>query len=417
MSRRDSLGIYNSHKSQMHPSRAYGLWCLLLLFSANAFAADWRPPTAQLAGKIAAITGPGVIALEINNRSSISAAEVDVIRQELTTDLSAAGIRVWAPDQAAAVVKVTLSENLQNYVWIAEIQQGTSESSVLMISIPGPDTSAGVQNALPVTLHATPLISASEPILDVALLDGNPRRLLALEAASVEIFESKADRWVQTQSLPISHDSSFPRDLRGRIVLRGDHLFDAYLPGMVCRSSNSFPLKMDCARSDDPWPLQTANSGVAGFFSPARNFFTGALAPGIGKQRAAPQFFTAAAIPREKYVLWILAGVDRQLHLLDGINEQAAPKIRWGSDIAGVHTDCRSSWQVLATSANDEGEDWIQSFEFPDRAPVAVSEKMTVDGKITALWAAPDGKSAIAIRRQTDGSKYEATQLTFTCNQ
>ena len=37
--------------------------------------------------------------------------------------------------------------------------------------------------------------------------------------------------WELEASVPIAHSRAFPRDLRGRLLLRRDHLFDVYLPG------------------------------------------------------------------------------------------------------------------------------------------------------------------------------------------
>jgi hypothetical protein len=413
---RCSLGIYNSRNPEMFPSCLRWLACLLLLLRC-AFASDWRIPEAQLAEKIAAITGPGVIALNLDNRSSISSADIDSIRHRLVNDLGGHGIRVWDPDQAAAVIAVTFSENLQSYVWVAEVHQGTAEPVLIMLSTPRPETAPNAQNAFPLVLRATPLISSPDAILDLAVVEGNPRRVLALSATSVTIYDFKDNRWIQAQALPVTHSKPFPRDLRGRVVLRSDHLFDAYLPGVFCRSANSSPLTMNCSASDDPWPLQTQDFGVSAFFSPARNFFTGALAPGIGKQKAAPPFYAAAAVPGDKYALWIFAGVDGQLHLFDGINQQTLPKVRWGSDIAGIHADCRPAWQVIATSAGDENQDALQAFEFPDREPVAVSQKMNLNGEVTALWPAHDGKTVVAVYRDAENGNYEAVQLTLTCSQ
>jgi hypothetical protein len=415
----DHSPVYNAPNPEMlvPPSRMHWLWCVLLLLSQVAQASDWRRTQTQLAEKIAAVTGPGVVALNVSNRSSISSADVEEIRRWLITSLAASGVRVWEPDQAAATVQVTLSESLQNYVWVAEIRQGSNELSVALVSMPRPDSALSAQSAFPLTLRATQLVSQPDPILDAAVLEGNPRRMLVLGGAQVIVYEFKDGRWVPGQSLAINSARPFPRDLRGRILLRKDHLFDAYLPGLVCRSTNSSPLALNCSRSDDPWILQTQELGVSGFFAPARNFFTGALVPGISQQKSAPAFYSAAAVPRDKYVLWIFAGVDGQLHLLDGINNQALGKIRWGSDIAGVHAACRQGWQVLATPSKNGAQDSIQAFEFPDREPVAVSQNLTLNGNITALWTAQDGESATAVFHDAEKGNYEALLFNFTCGQ
>jgi hypothetical protein len=409
--------VYNAPHPQMFPSRVRWLWCVLILVSQTATASDFRTLETRLAEKIAAITGPGVIALEITNRSSISSADVEAIRRSLISDLASAGVRVWEPDQAAAIAKLTFSGSLQNYVWVAEVRQGTSEPGVIIISIPHPESTPTSQTVMPISLHISPLISSPERVLDAAVLEGNPRKLLVLRADAVTVYDFKDNLWVQTEALAIAHTHPFPRDLRGRIILRRDHPLDAYLPGLACHSTSAAPLGMNCSQSDDPWPLQAQDSSVSSFFSPAQNFFTGALVPGVGKQKSAPAFYSAAAVPREKYSLWIFAGVDRQVHLLDGINQQTLEKVRWGSDIAGVHASCRPTSQVLAISAGDETTDSVQAFEFPDREPIAVSPKLNVNGKITALWSTQTGDGAIAVYRNADSGDYEAAQLNLTCSQ
>jgi len=248
------------------------------------------------------------------------------------------------------------------------------------------------------------------------VLEGNPRRAVVLSDSAVSVFDFKDGHWLQTQSLPIAHATSFPRDIRGRLVLRKDHLFDAYLPGVICHSSEAGSLSLNCSRSDDPWPLAIAEFGVSGFFAPARNFFTGVLTPGIGKQRSAPAFYSASAIPKDKYVLWIFGGVDGQVHLLDGINQQTSSRLRWGSDIAGIRAACRPDWLVLATAQGDE-EDSIQAFEIPDREPVAASQKLPIHGRVTALWTQQNGEAATAVYRNADTGNYEALQLTLACGQ
>lgn len=407
--------IYNSRNLQMTSPSSPVRWslCLFLLLSRLSLASDWRQPVSELVPKIVAVTGPGVVALEVNNRSSISSADVEEIRRVIVSSLSAAGVRVWQPDQAAASIKLTLSENLQNYVWVAEIQQASNDSHVILVSSPRTNFAVASQNAPPINIRATSLISQPDPILDVAILDGSPQRILVLGRTAITLEQLQNGAWTVVQSLPITSPDPLPRDARGRVFLRKDHLFDVYLPGLICQSTNSAPLHMNCAASEDPWPL--ANAGLSAFFSPARNFFTGALVPGIGKQRSAPPFYSAASIPRPNYVLWVFAGLDGQVHLLDGINQQVLPRAHWGSDVATVHTACRPDSQVLADSVETQSADSLQAFEFADREPAAVSPKLALNGNITALWAAPAGDTAIAVYRNSGTGNYEALQINLDC--
>jgi hypothetical protein len=152
-------------------------------------------------------------------------------------------------------------------------------------------------------------------------------------------------------------------------------------------------------------------------FSPARNFFTGALTPGIGKQKSAPAFFSGAAVPRQNYTLWLFAGVDGQVHLLDGINDQVAGRLRWGSDLAGLRAECRPGSQVLATTPQEDAQDSLQAFEMPDREPLAVSQKIALNGSVTAMWTAQNGNAVNAVIHNLATGNYDALQIVLVCNQ
>ena len=198
-------------------------------------------------------------------------------------------------------------------------------------------------------------------------------------------------------------------------MVRQDHLFDVYLPGVFCQSSGSAPLSLACRESDDPWPLSSLFS-LGGFFAPTRNFFSGVLSPGLGKQTTTAKFYSAAPLQRANYILWIFAGVDGQAHLLDGVSDQVL-RLNWGSDLAGVKTSCGSGWQVLATRAGNDSGDSVRAYEFPDRDPVAVSEPLDFGGGITALWTEAKGGTAVAVSRNAETGNYEAFRLAVACGQ
>jgi hypothetical protein len=73
-----NAAIYNSPNLEMMfpSSRLRWALCLCLFFSHLSHATDWHDPVSQLAAKITAATGPGVVALEIKNRSSIASADI-----------------------------------------------------------------------------------------------------------------------------------------------------------------------------------------------------------------------------------------------------------------------------------------------------------------------------------------------------
>ncbi len=361
--------IYNSRvPNNYNPSPAVLITCRFLLVfcflcgsSTRLWSLGWEVPEQKLAHKIAAVTGPGAVAVAVVNRSSISGRDTEEITRGLQIQLSAAGVQAVKAEQAAASVQVSLSENLQNYVWVAEIHQGMSESSVVMISFPRPAGATFSSESSALTIRKTLLWSQDERILDVVSLDvnGSPLHLIVLTPQQLGLYRFQDGHWQQDQSLPITHAHSWPRDLRGRLALSKAHLFDIYLPGTFCQSTAVAPLSIACHESDDPWPLGNEQFALSAFFAPRRNFFTGALVPGVGKQTTAPSFYSAAALPREKYALWLFAATSGQIHALDGIADQTIVKSGWGGDIASIKTNCGSGWQVLASGSGDVAPDTI----------------------------------------------------------
>ena len=411
--------------------------CLMLALTSAAHAADWATPEQELARKIVAVTGPGTVALTIENRSSLSRRDSDVITNGLRATMETVGLRFVKAEQASATVAITLSENTTSYIWVAEIRQGGGETATVMMSAPRPDGAIGVHDSLPLTLRKFSLFSQANAILDVLVLEEStiPTHIAVLDSEKIVLYRWQGGKWQQDQALPVTHAQPWPRDLRGRLIPARDHLFDAFLPGVVCRSSSAPPITLTCHASDDPWPLtpvglsdamaasSAATSSASAtipqtraFFAPTRNFFTGAVTPRVGQFATVPKFYSAAPLPRDKYVLWLFAAVDGQVHMIDGMSDQTA-KLGWGSDITTVQTTCGAGWQILTTSSGDTGTDSIRTYEFPGRDPVAVSAAIDFTGEITALWTEAKGDGAIAIVHNRESGSYEAYRLAVACNQ
>ena len=134
--------VYNSRIAGMlTPSffrrSRFALIFPILLLAATARGQNWTGAEEQLAAKIVAVTGQRTMAVEVSNRASLAqfpsatsdlnAATVDEIRRVLLTQLAASGARFVNIEQAAATVRIALSESLLNYVWVAEIRLGSSE--------------------------------------------------------------------------------------------------------------------------------------------------------------------------------------------------------------------------------------------------------------------------------------------------
>jgi len=387
------------------------------------FASNLSDSARQLAGKIAAVTGPGSLALEVANRSSLDEKSVREVRVALQGQLRSLGVHVAGNEQAMGSVNVVLSESLREFVWTAEVAMGNDAARVVMVSLPRAAVGSALSAAPPITLKATPLLAQDERILDVAVIDNaagaGSARLLALEDSRVAVYRQESGHWQMDASLPITAARAFPRDLRGRIMLRRDHLFDAYLPGTLCRSSAAMPLTLTCSASDDPWPMTAEDTGaVRAFYAPTRNFFAGVLSPGIGKISNVPPFYSAASIPRQGYTLWAIAAVDGSAHVTDGVTDQAIRGAHWGSDLAVVHSGCGTGAQLLVSGEGDAAKDrdTVRAYEIPDREPMAVSAELEFDGTITALWADASGTSALVVVKREDTGRYEASRTTVACS-
>ncbi len=415
--------------------------CFVMLgLGMAAQAGDWSGPEQQLAGQIVALTGPGAVALTVENRSSLGRRETEIIQNGLRSALEGLGLRFVTTDQAAATVTISLSENPTAYVWVAEVRQGAGEVAVVMVSAPRADGSMAAHDSVPLSLRKIPLFAQDNPILDVAVLEENaaPTHIAVLDAEKVSLYRLQSGKWLPEQALGIVHARPWPRDMRGRLIPARDHLLDVYLPGVICHSTGSMPLALNCRESDDPWPLisGTLNGGslsvfpsaglangastvvpqMGAFFAPTRNFFTGALTPAVGKFTTVPKFYAAALLPRNKYMLWLFAATDGQVHMVDGVSDQAA-KFGWGSDLASVKTPCGAGWQVLATSPGVQAEDSVRAYEFPDRDPVAVSTAIDFSGTITALWTEAKGDTAVVVVKNRETGSYEAIRLATDCSQ
>jgi hypothetical protein len=316
------------------------------------------------------------------------------------------------PEQSVADVRLTLSRNVQEWLWVAEVRHGNS-NDVLLVPVLTRQAGSltGVSSAI--TLHKT-LIWAepdARPVLDVAVLSGgsNPNALLVLDSSMVSLYRMQSSHWELQQAQPIPRSRPWPRDVRGRMIMGHDRKFEAYLPGMKCAGSADSGLTMECRQTDDPWPLGASDDGPRAFLG-ARNFFTGAMSSGAGN---AGPFFSAAPAQSDSKGSLLLAGTDGTV----GLNSSPGTGMRgWGSDLVGIRSECGHNWQVLLSGAGDDTQaDFVRAGEAEGSTVVPVSPPLDFAGPITALWTAADGNSAIAVCKNLGTGKYEAYSVSISC--
>ena len=401
----------------------------------------WDQPAAELAEQIAWILGPGEARLTIRNLSSISTDEIPTIRLLLEQDLKAHGVTVYGAESANSI-RVTLSESARERLWVAEVAEG-AETKVAMVSVNY--QAASVQQAQDrialrkertlgnAQLSSPPIFSNDEPILAVMETSAG---LVVLRQDDVLVFAMTLAGWREQKTLDLGTRFPLGRDPRGMLLPSDDgNGFTAFGPGMQCTGNYSASTdtsgkngdwSMNCRVSDDPWPLRTdpvnpagsaqANSGapLKAFYNAARNYFTGLVVPVQGVDL--PPFYSAALLLRPDGIGWLIGGIDGKVQLAEsGVLKPVAGTRDWGSDFAALHSGCGGGTQILASGSGEAVNDSLRAYELPALEAVPASAPLAMDGTVTAMWSAPDGKSVFAVVRNL-ANEYEVDRVTALCN-
>ena len=349
----------------------------------------------DLARTVAAAVAHEPVALSVKNLSALSAADAAEIRRVFESELRTAG-------QPAAEVRIAISENLTQFLLVAEIHR-QGDRHVLLESWPrtlAPSAAAPQDKPARVTLEKKLVWEQDEPILDVAQPGG---AMLVLDATRVLLVRG-AER--QSAAIPATHP--WPRDIRGRLSV-GDTAFTAYLPGVLCRGTATPQLSLACRNSLEPWLLAP---GAIALFAPDRNLFAGHIDVEPGGAHDLPPFYSAAPAGDA----WIFAAADGRAHVYAHSWEPAGAIDQWGSDIAGIQTPCGA--RILTTRPSGLTEpDAIQPYDLAPEptsaAPSPAGPALEFSGPITALWSA--GNSATAVSRDLQTGRYAAFILAPNC--
>src|SRR5579863_3020714 len=131
--------------------------------TSNPLPANWNEAVHSLVEKVlAALAGSHSITLDVNNISTVPSANASAIQQAVMDELGRHGIRIDAA--AETRVKLTLSEDPEGYVWVAEVHRG--EESQVAIVPASKVSGAGNGLAPSMTLHRTVLWTQPEAMLD-----------------------------------------------------------------------------------------------------------------------------------------------------------------------------------------------------------------------------------------------------------
>ena len=126
---------------------------------------------------------------------------------------------------------------------------------------------------------------------------GAEPHMIVLDPAAISLYKMTAGRWTPEQQFAIPHAHAWPRDIRGRLVLARDHLFDAYLPGVVCTSTAKPPLTVNCRT---PAEIMALAAAVLAEYAPDRQPPESVRATGEEPwQRTVPAIGLAAVAERK----------------------------------------------------------------------------------------------------------------------
>jgi hypothetical protein len=416
--------------------------CLLAIFGAAlvrpllaAPPSPWEQPASELADQIAAILGPGQAHLTIRNLSTISNDEIPAIRRLLAQDLKAHGV-VMAGAESANTIRVTLSESATGRILVAEVGEG-NQTLVAMVDL-GPivtqtaTTQERMELHKEIDLSAGALANGSAAFSDdpvMALMEAGAR-FFVLRKDSVMVFaQNRGNGRAVEASLALDLKRPMPRDPRGVLIAAADgNGFMAFTPGTECSGAFSSPAEtaappqngwtVNCHASDDPWPIAVDASGTPqfkAFYSSARNYFTGVVSPSVGVDL--PPFYEVALIPRSAgNAALLIGGIDGKVQLVENGALKVVTGTRdWGSDFAALHSGCGAGVQVIASSSGEAASDSLRAYELPALDALPASAPLAMDGTVTALWSAPDGKSILAVVRNA-ANQYEVDRATALCN-
>jgi hypothetical protein len=386
------------------------LCCCVAAFS--ALAQDAPSPSAaatEFAQLIQSRAGsPSAVAVTFQNLSSLPPEQVEGLQNAIFNAFRNANVRVVKPEQAVAEVHITFSEDWQSYLLIASVQQGSSSQTVIKKLLRPQQAQAS--HATLLTIRKISVWQQETPILDFYQ---DSQNLLVLEPSQLSLYSMDSGQWRPRQTLGIPHENPWPRDLRGRLEVRGGEI-NVFLPDARCSGKIS-PPSLDCRGSDDPWPI---GEGLVAFFCPRRNFFSGLLAGSSAGASVAP-FFSGATWQSGDQHLWLFTGTDGHTRLFQ--NDLGTPIAMfngWGSTLAPVHSVCGSGWQVLTSSPADTTRpDSVQAVEISGREALPVSAPVDLAGTVEALWIAGNYGQLVNGVLHSQQGKYEAFTLTVICNQ
>jgi hypothetical protein len=339
------------------------LWLLVVLAAPlGAPAATLEESARELARKIAGnLPAQEKVLLEIRNTSSLTPIQVAQVEKALEAELQNYVVLAATEGDASARVAVTLSENIKDLVWAAEVRQGEA-SRVVLLTAPRPSGNRPVSGDMPVELHAEKFWEGPERLRDATLFsDDNGENLLAVLFPDRVMIQKVGSEISFKVEIPM--DQTVSRDPAGGPVQLGGGLahlgntLTVQIEWQICTIALDTRTVTECHSTREPPPGHVPDRIVGSSIS---------IPPGKGGQ------------------------------------------------IATIRSECSGTDLFLLTGTRDYTEpDTVQAFQGRTGGATAVSAELNLPGPVMSLH--PEVPRAIV--RNLKSGNYEAYRLSITCGQ
>lgn len=395
----------NAPRTHRHLLLSAVLFLLSAQLSAQAPKPDFDPGLQRFAEAVFSKAGnPSLVAVQYEDKTGGGASTVEVLKRAVNHYLEHNRMKVMKPERALAEFRFTLSQNRRGYLWVAQILQGQS-SSTMMLELPR-SQAAATANTPSVVLRAQKIFHAKS---EEALLDFHVVRessLLLLYSGRLEVYRWENSAWVADGSQRLAVPPRPSRDPRGRLMIDGQTL-QVFLAGVRCSGDRHGRALISCAASDDPWTISETPL-ASGFFASSRNFFTGAVTTERGAATL-PQFFDLAGITGGQ---WAASGIDGALRVYSDFQQRPRSFNGWGSTLSSIRSNCGPEYFLMTRPRSLREPDLLVAVSFANE-PALASPALESNASIVLL--ARNQENTRMITRDPMTGEYEASLVVAEC--
>src|SRR6185312_4996715 len=177
--------------------------------SLETLATDFVRQMVSRAGSLAAVS------VSFQNISVLPPESQEAVQNAIFTGFRNAGVRLANAEGAQARVDITFSEDWRGFLWIATIDVNGNKK-VVMKKVARPEHTTNARAPM-LTIRKSAVWQQDTPILDFYQ---DNQTLALLQPDVISIFANDSGVWRPRYTLAITHPQPWPRDLRGRLVVK-----------------------------------------------------------------------------------------------------------------------------------------------------------------------------------------------------